>query len=288
MRQGAAGVGRRLAIAIGCGEHKHLPAGGRGLKILQRAGVHAVAVLAQCVLQCLGKAPGAATFTGDEDQHVGLCQGAVACDVRRLLAGLPPDDDARQPEQQHAGAYQPEHHGPRPGAFAGVQHQSPVVDPLRHGAALRGQGLSRIAVDPAFALNGGHLPRVLRVSGVGKVQPAQILHAEALQHGKLCRGQCGLAGDHGGRIGFGPGIQRDQPQRRGAHGQRRDRRQEQHRQHHPAHEHVESLRQRATHPRRQLPPAAHAAQQQHQARDAQQRHTECNACRTPASGVAQQ
>jgi hypothetical protein len=49
-----------------------------------------------------------------------------------------------------------------------------------------------------------------------------------------------------------------------------------------------ALRQRATHPRRQLPPAAHAAQQQHQARDAQQRHGQRNACRTPAPGVAQQ
>jgi hypothetical protein len=79
--QRVAGVGRGLAFAIGGGQHKHLPRGGRGLEVLQRAGVHAVAALGQRVLQRLGKTPGAAAFAGDEDEHVGLCQRAVARDV---------------------------------------------------------------------------------------------------------------------------------------------------------------------------------------------------------------
>jgi hypothetical protein len=65
-------------------------------------------------------------------------------------------------------------------------------------------------------------------------------------------GSGGLAGGHGDHIGLGPGVQRHQPQGGGAHGQRRERCQAQHRQHHPARDHVDALRQRATHPRRQL------------------------------------
>jgi hypothetical protein len=139
--QGVAGVGRSLAIAIGCSEHEHLPCGGRGPEMLQRRGVHAVAALAQCVVQRLGKAPGAAAFAGDEDEHVGLCQRAVVRDVRRLAACLPPDEDARQPEQQHAGTHEREHHGPGPGPFTRVQYQSPVVDALRQSDVLPGQRL---------------------------------------------------------------------------------------------------------------------------------------------------
>jgi hypothetical protein len=109
-----------------------------------------------------------------------------------------------------------------------------------------------------------------------------------LQHGKLPHGQGRLAGGHGDHVGLGPGVQRHQPQGRGAHGQRRERRQAQHRQHHPACYHVDALRQRATHPRRQPPPAAHAAQQQHEGRDAQHPDGQRNARRTPTPGVAQE
>ena len=43
--QGVAGVGRGLAFSIGCCKHKYLPRGGRGLEVLQRAGVYTVAAL---------------------------------------------------------------------------------------------------------------------------------------------------------------------------------------------------------------------------------------------------
>jgi hypothetical protein len=103
-----------------------------------------------------------------------------------------------------------------------------------------------------------------------------------------CATGTGLAGGHRQHLGLGPGVQRHQPEGGGAHGQRRERGQAQHRQHHPAHEHVDALRQRATHPRRQPPPAAHAPQQQHEGGDAHQAHGQRNARCTPAPGVAQQ
>ncbi|MDT4836635.1 hypothetical protein FQZ97_703420 [compost metagenome] len=281
-------VGRGLAFAIGCCKHKHLPRGGRGSKVLQRAGVNAVAALAQRVLQRLGKTPGAAAFAGHEDEHVGLCQRGVAGDVWRLVARLPPDDNARQPEQQHTGAHEPEHHGPGPGRFARVQHHGPVVDALRQGGVLPGQHLARVPVDPTLTLGGGHIPGVFRVGGAGKIQLAQILHRKALQRGQLRAGQVGLAGEHREHLRLGPGVQFHQSQGRGAHGQRRERCQAKHCEHHTARDHVDALRQRATHPRRQLPPAAHAPQQKHQGRDAQHAHDQRNARCTPAPGVAQQ
>ena len=51
---------------------------------------------------------------------------------------------------------------------------------------------------------------------------------------------------------------------------------------------MDALRQRATHPRAQPPPAAHAPHQKHQGRDAQHAHRERNARGAPAPGIAQQ
>ena len=247
-----------------------------------------MAALAQRVLQRLGKTPGAAAFAGNEDEHVGLCQRGVACDVWRLAACLPPNDNARQPEQQHAGAHEPEHHCPGPGRFARVQHHGQVVNALRKGCILPGQHLARVPVDPTLTLGGGDLPGVFWVRGVGKIQLAQILHSKALQRGKLRAGQIRLAGDHREHFRLDPGVQFHQSQGRGAHGQRRKRCQAQDCEYHTACDHVDALRQRATHPRRQPPPAAHAPQQKHQGRDTQQAHGQRNARCTPAPGVAQQ
>ena len=216
--QRLAGVRRGLAFAIGGGQHKHLPRGGRGLKVLQCTGVNAVSTAHQRVLQRLGKAPGAAALTRHEDEHVGLCQRAVAGDVRRQLACLPPDDHTRPPEQQHAGAHQPQHHGPEPGGFARVQHHGQVVDALRQGGVLPGQHLPGVAVDPPLALGHGDFPGVLGVGGAGKRQLAQVLDRQTAQGGKLRAGQVRLAGRHREHLGFGSRVQLHEAEGRGAHG----------------------------------------------------------------------
>ena len=186
--QGGTGVCRRLPFPIGGGQHKHLSGGGSDLKVLQGAGVHPVTALGQRIVQRLGKAPGAPPFAGHEDEHIGLRERSVAGDPGCLAPGLPPDDHPRDPEQQHTGTREAEHHGPGPGRFAGVQHHGQVIDTLGQAGILPGQHLARVAVDPSLSLDSVHLPGVLRVGRRGKAELSQIPDRQILQGGHLrCR-----------------------------------------------------------------------------------------------------
>ncbi len=286
--QRARRMGRRLAVAISGRQHIDLACGRWHAPVLQCRGVHALACGDQCGMQGLGKAPGGAAFAGHENQAVGLRERAVVGHAGAAATGLPPQHHARDPEQRDAGSHDAQHQRPDPRAFAGVQQQRPVVYALRRRGVLPGQGLATVAVYPALALRGGHAPGVLRIVGRRQIQLAQVLNAQLLQQGQLVGAQGGLAALYGGHVGLCHGIQRQQAEGGGAHDQGSSGGHRQHQQDDPPRQHVQALRQRAAHRAGQLPPSAHAAQQQHQPRDRERQHGERHYGRGHAPGVAQQ
>ena len=288
-RQKLLGRAGRIPIAIGGGEDEQA----LGLRVvtapvIEFSRMHAQTGLAQSVVQRVGKAPSAVVFAADQNHCVRCAGGTVADQTRHRLVPLPPSQRASGAQKRHAQRAQRQQQAQPPQTFTGVELVYQLIGGAKAVVRQISQKFAAAGVDVALALAGRQRINARRVIRAGIDQFAQVVHIGGQQR-RQSSDRHGHCARHLRRkiwlVLHAIGNQRKRRRRQIHAGQRR---QQQPQQHHPAHLGVPALHKIAPQRIGQMPPAAHALDQQYRARHRQHQHGQRqHARRYPPGGVQQ-
>ena len=164
--------------------------------------MHAQARLSQCVMQGVGKAPGAVVFAAHQNNGVGRLRCAVFDNSGHRLPALPPCQGAGDAHQGHAQRAQAQQQTEPPQAFARVQLIEQLIGVARATVGLKRQQRAIGLIDIAVALGGAQRINVCRIVRGRVDQLAQVIEVCCPQRRQGGHG-CWRATRHlGGKVGF--------------------------------------------------------------------------------------